>query len=507
MKHEKYLLELKGISKVFPGVKALSNVDFKLRYGEIHALMGENGAGKSTLVKVLTGVEKLNKGEIYLEDNRILPASTEEAQGCGISTVYQEINLCQNLSVAENLFLGREVMKAGRINWKEINRRSESILNGFGLKIDVTQTLDNYSVAVQQMVAIARAVDISAKVLILDEPTSSLDASEAEKLFTLMNKLKKEGISIIFITHFLDEVYKVADRITVLRNGELIGEYRTEELPKVQLIGKMIGKEFENFNSEKYKSKKTEISADKKVLLRAEGLGNSSTIAPFDLEINEGEVIGFVGLLGSGRTEMARLLFGADKADKGNMYFDGNKVILQSPIDAINRGIAFCSENRKTEGIVEKLSIRENIILALQAKTGIRKYMSRKQQEEIANKYIKLLNIKCTSCEQLVGNLSGGNQQKVILARWLVTNPEILILDEPTKGIDVGAKAEIQKYILELADDGVAVVFISSEIDETLRCCTRAAVLRDRKKITEIYGDKMDEQYIMRTIAGGEKHD
>jgi galactofuranose transport system ATP-binding protein len=507
MEQDKFLLEMKGIYKTFPGVKALLNVDFKLRCGEIHALMGENGAGKSTLVKVLTGVEKLDKGEIILDNKSIQPATTEEAQKCGISTVYQEINLCPNLSVAENLFLGREIMKKGRIDWRTINERTQKILDGFGIEIDVTQTLDNYSVAIQQMVAIARAVDISAKVLILDEPTSSLDAAESKKLFDIMNKLKKDGISIIFITHFLDEVYKVADRITVLRNGELVGEYKTEELPKVQLIGKMIGKEFDNFEVAKNKDKKTTEDSGKKTFLKVEALENSGTIFPFDLTINKGEVVGFVGLLGSGRTEMARLLFGADRADGGTLSINGEKVVLSSPLDAINKNIAFCSENRKTEGIVDKLSIRENIILALQAKKGIRVYISKKEQEEIANKYIELLNIKATSCEQLVGNLSGGNQQKVMLARWLVTNPELLILDEPTRGIDVGAKAEIQNNILKLAESGMAVVFISSEIDETLRCCNRAAVLRDRRKITEISGEHMDEQYIMKTIAGGSKHE
>jgi monosaccharide-transporting ATPase len=507
MAEGKLLLEMIGIYKVFPGVKALSNVNFKLRAGEIHALMGENGAGKSTLIKVLTGVEKLDKGEIYIEGKGILPNSTEEAQKYGISTVYQEVNLCPNLSVAENLFIGREITKFGKINWKEINKRSEKLLNDFDIKIDVTKTLDNYSVAIQQMVAIARAVDISAKVLILDEPTSSLDANEVEKLFTIMRQLKQKGMAIIFVTHFMDQVYAVSDRITVLRNGELVGEYSTEELPRVQLVAKMIGKEFENFDTHKYKNNDVNDDEKKEAFLSAKGLANSATIQPYDLDIYKGQVIGFVGLLGSGRTEAARLLFGADKADTGELYINGQKVKLSSPIDAINKGIAFCSENRKTEGIIDKLSIRENIILALQAKKGIRKYISRKEQDEIANKYIKLLNIKTPGPEQLVGNLSGGNQQKVILARWLVTNPELLILDEPTRGIDIGAKAEIQKNILELAENGMAVVFISSEIDEIIRCSSRAMVLRDRKKVGEISQDELSEQYIMKTIAGGDKHE
>jgi monosaccharide-transporting ATPase len=466
--------------------------------------MGENGAGKSTLIKVLTGVEILDGGEIFLAGNPIAPSSPHHAQQLGISTVYQEVNLCPNLSVAENIFIGREPMRFGRIDWKEINSRSEALLARMSLNIDVTQPLERYSVAIQQMVAIARALDISAKVLILDEPTSSLDAKEVEKLFGLMRKLKEEGMGIVFVTHFMEQVYAVSDRITILRNGELVGSYETAELPRVQLIAKMIGKAFDELELENT-CKKTDggtCEDSSKAFLKARGLGHKGSINPFDLHVNKGEVLGLVGLLGSGRTEVARTIFGIDRADSGEIEIDGKIVKINDPSDAIKHGLAYCSENRKTEGIIDNLTVRENIVLALQAKQGWMKYITKTQQEEIADKYIKLLNIKTSGPEQLIRNLSGGNQQKVILARWLITEPSLLILDEPTRGIDVGAKVEIQKLILSIAEQGMSVVFITSELDESVRCSSRMAVLRDRVKIAEISGEEIEEKFIMQTIAG-----
>ncbi|MCX7710336.1 MAG: sugar ABC transporter ATP-binding protein [Clostridia bacterium] len=498
------ILKMFGICKTFPGVKALQNVDFMLRAGEVHCLMGENGAGKSTLIKVLTGVEKLDKGEIFLDGENILPKTPLEAQAVGISTVYQEVNLCPNLSVAENMFIGREPITAGRINWKEINKRAEAALEKLNVKIDVTQTLDSYSVAIQQMVAIARSLDVSAKVLILDEPTSSLDKNEVDKLFEVLRKLKKDGIGIIFITHFLDQVYEISDRITVLRNGELVGEFETAALPRVQLVAKMIGKEFDELASLNKGNVAVANIEDDTSFIKARGLGSSGTIKPFDLDIKKGEVLGLVGLLGSGRTETARVLFGADKADSGELFINNRKVSMTSPIDAIKQGMAFCPEDRKKEGIIGDLTVRENIMLALQAKRGMGKYITRKEQEQLADKFIKLLSIKTAGPEQLIKNLSGGNQQKVILARWLATEPDLLILDEPTRGIDVGTKTEIQKLVVKLAEEGMAVVFISSELDEELRTCSRMAVFRDRQKIAELTGDDLTEHYVMQTIAGGQ---
>lgn len=504
-KHE-LVLTMTGITKTFPGVKALSDVNFSLRAGEIHALMGENGAGKSTLIKVLTGVETLEAGVVELAGQPIRAQSPLHAQQMGISTVYQEVNLCANLSVAENIFIGREPLRFGRIDWPAVNRRACELLARLELTIDVTQTLDCYSVAVQQMVAIARALDVSAKVLILDEPTSSLDSKEVSKLFDVMRKLKQDGIGIIFVTHFLDQVYEITDRITVLRNGRLVGQYETDALPRVELVAKMIGKEFAAWESSRPVT--TEEAATAAVpFIQASGAGRHGKIQPFDLSIQHGEVVGFAGLLGSGRTETARVLFGIDATDSGQLYIDGEPVTLASPQAAIAHGLGFCPEDRKKEGVIAALTVRENIILALQAKRGWRNYISRQQQEEIADRYIKLLSISTPGCEQLVKNLSGGNQQKVLLARWLLTEPQLLILDEPTRGIDVGTKADIQQLIGKLAEEGMAVLFISSEMDEMLRCCRRMAVFRDQRKIAELSGEQLTEQLVMQTIAGGQSYE
>lgn len=496
------LIKMSGIYKAFPGVRALSNVDFQLRAGEIHALMGENGAGKSTLIKVLTGVEKLDRGDITLEGKPIHARNPQQAQELGISTLYQEVNLCPNLSVAENIYIGREPVRYGKVDWKKINKNAEQALLRLNIKIDVTQILNNYPVAIQQMVAIARALEISAKVLVLDEPTSSLDTHEVEKLFEVMKKLKGEGLGIIFITHFLDQVYKVSDRITVLRNGELVGEYEAASLPKVQLVAKMIGKEFDELSNFSKEKKSASDIDQTKPFIKARGLGHHGTIHPFNLDIKKGEVFGLTGLLGSGRTETAKVLFGVDRADSGEMYIDCKKTNISNPIDAIMHGIGFCPEDRKADGIVGDHTVRENIILALQSGRGLLKKLSKKEQEKIADDYIKLLSIKVSGQDQMVKNLSGGNQQKVILARWLVTQPQLLILDEPTRGIDVGTKAEIQKLVLKLASEGISVLFISSELDEMLRCCTRMAVLRDRQIVGELSGEDVNEGMVMKTIAG-----
>ncbi|MBS5938788.1 MAG: sugar ABC transporter ATP-binding protein [Clostridium sp.] len=503
MKEKDVLLKIKNISIEFPGVKALDKVDFNLRSGEIHALMGENGAGKSTLIKVLTGVEKLDSGDIVFLGNKINPKSTYEAQELGISTVYQEVNLCNNISVAENIFIGREPMKFGMINWKEMNRRAVIAMKKLSIDIDVTKSLDNYSLAIQQMVAIARAVDIESKILILDEPTASLDEKEVEKLFKIMRNLKDQGIGIIFVTHFLDQVYEITDNITVLRNGKLVGEYKTSELSKVQLVAKMIGKDYSEINSNLKSSESINIENEREILLEAIKLGKRNVLKSFDTVIYKGEVLGLAGLLGSGRTELVNLLFGIEKADTGDIIINNKKKKIGNPLEAMKNEIAYCPEDRKREGIIPNLSIRENIILALQVKQGWFKYIPIKEQEKVAEEYIKLLDIKTPSSEKLVRELSGGNQQKVILARWLLTKPKLLILDEPTRGIDIGTKAEIQKVVLDLSAQGISVIFISSELDEMIRTCSRLIVLRDRHKIEELVGKDLDTNVIMNTIAGG----
>lgn len=503
MKEKDVLLKMRNISIEFPGVKALDKVNFTLNNGEIHALMGENGAGKSTLIKVLTGVEKLDSGEIIFLGDKINPKSTYEAQVLGISTVYQEVNLCSNISVAENIFIGREPMRFGTINWKEMNRRASLAMNKLNIDIDVTKSLDSYSIAIQQMVAIARAVDIEAKILILDEPTASLDEKEVEKLFKIMRNLKSQGIGIIFVTHFLDQVYEVTDKITVLRNGKLVGEYKTSELSKVQLVGKMIGKDYGEINSNIKPVENIKDESEREILLEAVNLGKKNVLKSCDTVIYKGEVLGLAGLLGSGRTELVKLLFGIEKADTGEIIINDKKSKISNPLEAMKKGIAYCPEDRKKEGIIPNLSIRENITLALQVKRGWFKYIPIKEQEKIAKEYIKLLDIKTPSAEKLVKELSGGNQQKVILARWLLTRPNLLILDEPTRGIDIGTKAEIQKLVLDLANQGISVIFISSELDEMLRTCSRLIVLRDRVKIKELVDDDLETNVIMNTIAGG----
>jgi len=496
------IVVMKGINKSFPGVQALENVDFTLSKGEIHALVGENGAGKSTLIRILTGVEQPNSGTITVDHQTISIRSPQHAQSLGISTVYQEVNLCLNLTVAENILIGREPMKWGRINWKAMNARARQILRDLDIDLDVTQTLGSCSVAIQQMAAIARAFEISsAKILILDEPTSSLDAHETEQLFTVLRKLKSDGMAIVFITHFLDQVYEVADRITVLRNGKLVGMYDTTALPRLELIAKMIGRsltEFDDMTKIKLESGKR---IKEEVLLEAERLGRTGSIEPFDLKLHSGEVVGVAGLLGSGRTEIAQLLFGLDRPDSGSIIMDGKRIKDYSPHASIGRGVALCPEDRKAAGVVDELTVRENIILAMQASLGWFKYLSSDKQYEVADRYIQLLNIATPSADQPIKNLSGGNQQKVILARWLATNPRLLILDEPTRGIDVGTKAELQKLVLSLADEGKSCMFISSELDEVLRTSHRIVVMRERAKVTEFSGE-VSENTIMQSIAG-----
>ncbi len=498
------VLTMRGITMTFPGVKALDNVDFTLRKGEIHALMGENGAGKSTLIKCLTGVNNYEAGEVRVEgiDGPIRNRNTLEAQKRGISTVYQEINLCPNLTVAENLFIGREPMtKLGTIRRKEIVQKSQKLMDSLSLPVDVTRNLEEYSLAMQQMIAIARAVDMDCKVLILDEPTSSLDDNEVAKLFGLMRRLRDEGVGIVFVTHFLEQVYAVCDRITVLRNGTLVGEYPIADLPRVKLIAAMMGKDFDDLASIKPEGG---VKVTGEELIDAHGLSHSGKIKPFDLELKHGEVIGLTGLLGSGRSELARAIYGADKANTGTLKVKGKEVSIKHPIDAMKLGMGMLPDDRKAEGIIGDLSVRENIILAMQAKRGIMNLISMKEQEEIADKFIEMLQIKTASRETPVKQLSGGNQQKVIIARWLATDPDFLILDEPTRGIDIGTKTEIQKLVIKLAQEGKGVMFISSEIEEMLRTCNRLAVLRDGEKVGELDGE-MTQEKVMQTIAGGDK--
>jgi monosaccharide-transporting ATPase len=498
------VVDMTNISISFPGVKALDRVNFRMFPGEVHSLMGENGAGKSTMIKALTGVYPIDSGSILLDGKPLVITGPAQAQEAGISTVYQEVHLLTNLSVAENIMLGREPRRGAAIDWKAMRARSAEILDGLNLDIDPGSQLGTHSLAVQQLVAIARAIDVQAKVLILDEPTSSLDVDEVSELFRVIRSLKEDGVAILFVSHFLEQVYEISDRLTVLRNGQLVGEYLTEEILRIELVHKMIGKDIAVLSDLDRKAR-APISdeTEETPFVQAIGLGRKGSIAPVDLSVYEGEVVGLAGLLGSGRTELARLLSGADRPDHGELTVGGRPRRLRTPRMALKSRIAYSSENRRSEGIIEDLTVRDNIVLALQADRGWFRRIPRRRQDELAASYIQALNIRPPNPDAIVKNLSGGNQQKVLLARWLAVAPRLLILDEPTRGIDVGAKAEIQKLVADLAENGMSVVFISAELEEVLRLSHRIVVMRDREKVADIPNDDVTVGQIMSLIASG----
>jgi len=493
------VLEVTGIHKQFPGVRALCDAGLRLFPGEVHTLMGQNGAGKSTLIKVLTGVYQPDGGSIHLDGRGIRPRSTQEAQALGISTVYQEVNLCPNLSVAENIFIGRYPRRFGLVDWRSMRRQAAELLKRLQIEVDVARPLASYPLAIQQMVAIARALHTDAKVLILDEPTSSLDEAEVQTLFGVLRRLRAEGMAILFVTHFLEQTYAISDRITVMRNGEREGEYLCADLSRLALVNKMIGAAAD---AEEAAQTNTQQNERGEVFLSAQGIARKGVLQPVDLELHRGELLGLAGLLGSGRTETARLLFGADKADGGSIDVKGRRVKLANPRDAIAQGIGYCSEDRKHEGAILPLSVRENVILALQARQGIWRAIPMKRQQQLATDYVKWLGIKTASIETPIGSLSGGNQQKVLLARWLATEPGLMILDEPTRGIDVRAKQEIMDYVSALCRKGMSILFISSELPEVLRVSDRMVVMRDRKACGEYRRGELDDTSVLQVIAG-----
>ncbi|MFK8252802.1 sugar ABC transporter ATP-binding protein [Ancylobacter terrae] len=492
------LLAISGFCKSFAGFVALDRIDFTLRHGEIHALLGENGAGKSTLIKTITGVVTRDAGVMRVDGEAMAPRSAEEALKAGIATVYQEVNLAPNLSVAQNLFLGRQPTRFGFVREGEMRRRAEVLLAEFGLSIDVGAPLESYSVAIQHIVAIARAVDQSARILILDEPTASLDAHEVEVLFAVMRQLKARGIGIVFVTHFLDQVYAVCDRITVLRNGRLAGTAPIGELARIDLVRLMLGRELSEATASR---PAREGAAGGAPVAAFAGYGKAGYVAPFDIELPAGHVVGLAGLLGSGRTETVRLVFGAEKGDCGRVRVDGRDVSIGSPREAMRLGFGYCPEERKTEGIVAELTVRENIVLALQAQRGAFRPLSRREQDEIAARFIRLLDIRPPDPERPIGLLSGGNQQKALLARWLATKPRLLILDEPTRGIDVGAHAEIIKLIRDLCAEGMALLVVSSELDEIVTYANEVIVLRDRAHVARLTGEAVSVPAILAAIA------
>jgi len=498
---EPALLTLRGIGKRFAGVVALDGVDLTVRAGEIHALLGENGAGKSTLIKVLTGVHAPDAGTIAIGGTEVRPTSPTDAERVGISTVYQEVNLVPSLSVTENLVLGRQPGAFGLINWRSARHRAQAMLARLDLDCDPDAEVGSLSVAQQQMVAIARALDLKARLLVLDEPTASLDEKEVADLFRLLRRLRDDGLGIVLVTHFLDQVYAVCDRATILRNGTLVGEYLVRDLDRLDLVAKMLGRELAEVDRQAAEAHAAQPAG--KNVLTARGLSRRGALHPLDLDVRRGEVLGLAGLLGSGRTETARLLFGIDARDGGEIRIGDRLANPNAPREAVAHGLAFCSENRKAEGILPNLSVRENLIIALQAKRGGWQALARREQETLCAHYIAALRIKTAGPEVPIRNLSGGNQQKVLLARWLVVQPELIILDEPTRGIDIGAKAEIEKLVAKLRDEGISVIFISSEIEEVARNSTRVVVLRERRQCGELNGAEITPDKLMKAMAGG----
>ncbi|NIZ08378.1 sugar ABC transporter ATP-binding protein [Pseudooceanicola sp. HF7] len=489
------MLHARGISKFFPGTIALDEVELCLHPGEVHALLGENGAGKSTLIKCLTGAYRRDGGTIELDGQEVDPQSTADSQRLGIGTVYQEVNLLPNLTVAENLFLGRQPRRAGLVSRRKMNAQAGELLRGYGLEIDPAEPLTAYSVAIQQVVAIARAVEMSGKVLILDEPTASLDRDEVQLLFSVIRQLKDRGLAIVFITHFLDQVFDISDRATVLRNGQVVGTRVLSQVSQKDVVTLMLGRQLEARVHER------RAGAAGKPLVEFRGLGKRGSIAPFDLTVHEGEVVGLAGLLGSGRTETANLVFGVDQADSGSIHLRGKEISVSNPREAVTHRFALCPEDRKTEGIVGDLSVRENIAIALQARQGWMRPIPKARINEIAENYVRALDIRLASLDMPIRLLSGGNQQKALLARWLATNPDFLILDEPTRGIDVGAHAEIIALIEQLRADGMALLVASSELEELVAYSTRVVVLRDRRQVGELTGDRITPDNIVHAIA------
>ena len=491
------VVQARGIVKIFGQHRALDGVDFEVRPGEVHALLGENGAGKSTLIKILTGAYQPDGGEVLLDAAPVRFSDPLDAQRHGIGTVYQEVNLLPNRSVAENLFLGHQPTRFGIVQRKVIEARARELLAGYGLEIDVKAELGSYSVAVQQIVAIARAVELSGKVLVLDEPTASLDRNEVAKMFEVVARLKARGLGIIFITHFLDQVFEIADRVTILRNGRLIGTKVLSEVTATDVVRMMLGKDL----AFDHGGVGVAEAVQGPVRVEFKSLGRQGKVAPFSLALHEGEVVGVAGLLGSGRTEMARLMFGVDTADGGEISVGGRVVTIRNPAQAVAAGFGFCPEDRKLDGIFGDLSVRENIIIALQAKLGWFRALNRDEQIEIAGNYAEALDIRAANHEMPVKLLSGGNQQKVILARWLAIDPNFLILDEPTRGIDVGAHAEIVRTINRLREEGLALLVISSELDEVVAYSNRIVVMRDREMVAELSGADIAPSVIVAAIA------
>ncbi len=491
------LVEIKDVSKHFPGVKALDHVSLSIRRGEVHALSGENGAGKSTLIKILTGVYTYDEGSIIFDGSPVAFKSTNESQKAGIGSVYQELNMIPYLSVAENIYIGDYPMGKTGIDWKELYENAQKQLDSLNIDVDAKKQLNELSTAQQQMVSIVRAVSRDCKLIILDEPTSSLDTKEVKTLFSLVRQLKEKGVAFIFITHRMEEIYQICDRITVLKDGHFIGTYQAEDLNQYQLVTLMVGREITQQRKQTYFSPEK----DQNYVVEVRNLAKKPKVKDVSFGISRGEIVGLAGLLGSGRTEVAEMLFGSEMPDAGEILYEG---ILQkniSPTKAVRAGLAFCTENRRLDGIVPNMSVKNNIVLACMKQISRLGFVISRKRLALVNRYIEELRIKTPTPEQRIRNLSGGNQQKALLARWMATNPKLIILDEPTRGIDVGAKQEVERLVQQIASQGIGVLLISSEIPELVRNCDRVIVLREGEQVGELAGAQISEEAIMQIIA------
>ena len=497
------VLEARGVTKRFAGVTALDSVDFAVRPGESLALMGENGAGKSTLIKVLTGVYQPDDGELLLGGVPAKFARPLDAQRSGVSTIYQEVNLIPLMSVAQNIFLGREPRnRFGLINFPRMYADARALLDVYGIDVDVRRPLRSLALGIQQMVALARSVSINARVVIMDEPTSSLEAREVETLFSVVALLREQGIAIVYVSHRMDEIYRVAERVVVLRDGRVVHVGGLAELPRVELISLMLGRSVEKVSRGGTTAFGGSHSSSAPPVLVADDLSRKHQIDGIDIQIRPGEVVGLGGLLGSGRSETLKALAGVMQLDRGSVKIDGKTVRSGSVPAAIRAGIVMLPDDRKAEGIVPGLSVRDNIVLAALPRLSRGGFSSKKNQDAVVDVFMKRLHIKASSPDQIVSELSGGNQQKVMIARWLAMSPKVLLLDEPTRGIDVGAKAEVQALIDELAREGLAIVLVSSEVEEVVEGSARVLVLREGSLETELEGDDVNEGRLLAALAG-----
>ncbi|GGC06464.1 sugar ABC transporter ATP-binding protein [Cellulomonas carbonis] len=499
------LLELTGATVRFGADAALDDVSFRMFPGEVHSLMGENGAGKSTLIKAITGVLPLDAGTLTLDGTPVRFAGPHDAQRAGISTVYQEVELLPNLSVAENVLLGREPRRHGVLSQRLMRERAREILLDLGLDLDPGSALGSHPVAVQQLVAIARAISTDVRVLVLDEPTSSLDLDEVAELFRVIRELSSRGVAILFVSHFLDQVYEICDRVTVLRDGHLVGEYLTRQLLRIDLVQKMLGRDVSDFKARRRVPVDDEPGTE--AFLSARGIASAPDLTPVDVDLAEGEVVGVAGLLGSGRTALARALTGVSRLEAGIVRIEGTPVDLDSPRTAIQLGVVYSSENRLAEGILGELSVLENITLSVQAQRGVLRRMRPARQRELAQSWVEALGIRPADLDRPAGTLSGGNQQKVLLARLLALAPRVLVLDEPTRGIDVGAKVEIQNLVGELADNGLSVVFISAELEEVLRVGDRVAILREGRLVDTLPSAELTVDSLLALVASPDEQE